>query len=67
MADYYVDILVENKVIIELKASEGMAKEHKHQLINYLKATNLEISLLLKFGKQAQFKRKILKKICGNP
>lgn len=59
VGEYYVDILVENKVIIELKASEGIVEEHEHQLINYLKATNLEIGLLLNFGKQAQFKRKI--------
>jgi len=59
VGDYYVDILVENKIIIELKASEGIVEEHELQLINYLKATDLEIGLLLNFGKQAQFKRKI--------
>ena len=59
VGDYYVDILVENKIIIELKASEGIVEEHELQLINYLKATDLEIGLLLNFGKQAQFNRKI--------
>jgi len=59
VGEYYVDILVENKIIIELKASEGIVEEHELQLINYLKATDLEIGLLLNFGKQAQFKRKI--------
>jgi len=59
VGDYYVDILVENKIIIELKASEGIVEEHELQLINYLKATDLEIGLLLNFGKHAQFKRKI--------
>jgi GxxExxY protein len=63
IGDYYVDILVENKVIIELKAAEGIVIEHELQLINYLKATNLEIGLLLNFGKQAQFKRKIFSNI----
>lgn len=59
VGDYYADILVENCVILELKAAENITKEHEFQLINYLKATNIEIGLLLNFGKKAQFKRKI--------
>ncbi|MFA4839611.1 MAG: GxxExxY protein, partial [Candidatus Neomarinimicrobiota bacterium] len=53
------DIVVENKVIVELKAAEALCEENEFQLINYLKATNLEVGLLLNFGKKPEIKRKI--------
>ena len=56
---YYADIMVENKVILELKAAERLAEEHELQLINYLKATELEVGLLLNFGKTPAFSRKV--------
>lgn len=56
---FYADIVVEDKVILELKAVESICKEHEYQLINYLKACNLEIGLLLNFGKKAELKRVI--------
>jgi len=56
---YYADLLVDKKVILELKATERLCREHELQLINYLKATNIEIGLLLNFGKEPEFKRKI--------
>lgn len=56
---FYVDIVVEGKVILELKAVESICKEHEYQLINYLKACDLEIGLLLNFGKKAEIKRVI--------
>lgn len=59
VGEYYADIIVNDSVILELKAAENIAEEHEFQLINYLKATNIEIGLLLNFGKQPQFKRKI--------
>lgn len=59
VGDYYADLLVEKKVIVELKAAESLCEEHKFQLINYLKATELEIGLLLNFGKKPEIKRKI--------
>jgi GxxExxY protein len=59
VGDYFADITVNNSIIIELKAAEALAKEHENQLINYLKATNMEIGLLLNFGKKAELKRKI--------
>lgn len=46
-------------MIIELKAAESLCEKHEAQLINYLKATNLEVGLLLNFGKKAEFKRKV--------
>jgi len=59
VGEYYADIIVEDKVIIELKAAEGIVEEHEHQLLNYLKATEIEVGLLLNFGKKPQFKRQI--------
>lgn len=60
VGNYFADITVENKTIIELKAGEGgLVEEHKLQLINYLKATKMEVGLLLSFGKKPEFKRKI--------
>jgi len=56
---YKADILVDNCIIIEIKASEGLIEEYEFQLINYLKATELEIGLLLNFGKNPEFRRKI--------
>jgi|SRR5579871_3168823 len=56
---YFADIIVENSIIIELKAGEGLIEEHEAQLVNYLKATNIEVGLLLNFGTKPQFKRKV--------
>lgn len=59
IGQYFADLIVEEKVIIELKAAEAICEEHEFQLINYLKATEIEIGLLLNFGKKPQFNRKI--------
>jgi len=59
VGDYYADLLIDDLVIIELKAAESLCEENEAQLINYLKATKMEIGLLLNFGKKAEFKRKI--------
>ena len=59
VGQYYADIIVDNCVIIEIKAAEGLVKANECQLINYLKATNIEVGLLLNFGKKPEFKRKI--------
>lgn len=59
VGNYFADIIVEGKVIFELKAAEGIAEEHEFQLLNYLKATEIEVGLLLNFGKAPEFKRKI--------
>ena len=59
VGEYFADIIVENCVIIELKAAESIAIEHETQLINYLKATDIEVGLLLNFGKEPQIKRKV--------
>ncbi|NJD22172.1 MAG: GxxExxY protein [Melioribacter sp.] len=59
VGDYYADLLINECVIVELKAAENLCEEHEAQLINYLKATNIEIGLLMNFGKKAEFRRKI--------
>jgi GxxExxY protein len=51
--------MLEDLLIIEIKASETICEEHEYQLINYLKASKVEIGLLLNFGKTPQVKRKI--------
>lgn len=50
VGEFYADILVEDTIILELKALTVLAPEHHAQLINYLKATNLQTGLLLNFG-----------------
>ena len=59
VGEYYADIIVNDLIVIELKAANALLKEHENQLINYLKATEIELGLLLNFGKGAEFKRKI--------
>ncbi len=59
VGEYFADIIVDDKIIIELKAAETIAVEHELQLVNYLKATGINVGLLMNFGKKPQFKRKI--------
>lgn len=59
VGDYYADLIVNDLVIIELKAAESLCPQHEAQLINYLKATKIEVGLLMNFGRKAEFKRKI--------
>ena len=67
VGDYYADLIVEDLVIIELKAAEALAPEHESQLINYLKATDIEVGLLLNFGKRPEIKRKLFNNNLKNP
>jgi GxxExxY protein len=59
VGEYYADLIVNELVILELKAHECLLEEHENQLINYLKATNVEVGLLLNFGKKPELRRKI--------
>jgi GxxExxY protein len=52
------DLVVEGRVILELKAKEKIVEAHEVQLGNYLRATDIEIGLLLNFGRSPEFKRK---------
>jgi GxxExxY protein len=58
VGEFFADILVENAVIIELKAVKTLVPEHEAQLLNYLKGTEIEVGLLLNFGPQPQVKRR---------
>jgi len=57
VGDYFADILVEGTIIIEIKAATQLKKEHMIQLRNYLKATDVEVGLLINFGEKPEFKR----------
>ena len=59
IGEYYADILVEGKVLLEIKAAKNLAEEHEAQLLNYLKATDSEVGLLLNFGPKPEVKRKV--------
>ena len=56
---YYADLLVSDSVIVELKAVEALADEHHAQLLNYLKATEISVGLLLNFGPESEVRRKV--------
>ncbi|MFI5152154.1 MAG: GxxExxY protein [Chitinophagales bacterium] len=56
---YFADLIVNDLVIVELKAGQGLIEEHEAQLTNYLRATNIEVGILLNFGVKPLFKRKI--------
>ena len=58
VGDFYADLLVEEKVLVELKAVKTLLPEHEDQIINYLNATGIKIGLLINFGKpRLEFKR----------
>ena len=59
VGEYSADVVVDEAVLVELKAGRQLLKEHEAQLLNYLKATRIEVGLLLNFGPKAEFKRKI--------
>jgi len=59
VGDYRADLLIDDCVILELKACEELNPAHEAQLINYLKATEIEVGYLLNFGKKAKFSRKV--------
>ena len=59
IGNYFADILVENDIILELKAVQNLLKEHEVQLVHYLTATGKDIGLLINFGSEsAEIKRK---------
>jgi GxxExxY protein len=60
IGDYTADIVVEDKVILELKAVKEIHPVHEAQLVNYLKATGMEVGLLINFGDRVEIKRKVL-------
>ena len=59
VGNYYADLVVNNVIIVEVKAQESLLVQHENQLTNYLKATTIEVGLLLNFGPNTRVKRKI--------
>ena len=59
IGNFRADIVVEDKVIIEIKAISALNSQHEAQLLNYLKATGIRIGLLVNFGNKLEFKRRI--------
>ncbi|MCU0454395.1 MAG: GxxExxY protein [Bacteroidetes bacterium] len=59
VGNYAADILVDQKVIVEIKAVEHLVVDHEYQLINYLRATDVEVGLLLNFGPKPEVRRKV--------
>jgi GxxExxY protein len=56
---YKADMIVDSVVLLEIKSVEKLIDAHDAQLLNYLKATEPEVGLVLNFGRQAEFHRKI--------
>lgn len=70
VGQYYADVIVEGVVLLELKAARALESAHEAQLLHYLRATEVEVGLLLNFGVRPQFRRLLFdkrKKIRGNP
>ena len=59
VGEHAADIIVDNTVIVELKAVKNLADDHHAQLLNYLKATDIEVGLLLNFGPKPEISRKV--------
>ena len=59
VGDFYIDLYVEDSVVVELKSVKNLVKEHEVQLVNYLKATGLQVGLLINFGRSVQVKRRV--------
>lgn len=58
VGEYFIDLLVERRVVVEIKAVSKLAPQHEVQLVNYLTATGMTIGLLLNFGASVECKRK---------
>ena len=58
VGSYFADLIIDNLIIVELKACDGFIDQHEAQLTNYLRASEIEVGLLLNFGPKAQVKRR---------
>jgi GxxExxY protein len=71
VGQYYADLIVDGVVLLELKAARALDSAHEAQLLHYLRATEVEVGLLLNFGLRPQFRRLVYdnerKKIRENP
>ena len=59
MGEYFPYLVVNDCIVLELMAAAGLCENHELQLANYLKATDIEIGLLLNFGQKPEFRRKL--------
>ncbi len=59
IGEYFADVIVEDRIIIELKSVKNLDKKYEVQLVNYLKATGKEVGLLINFGESVEVKRKV--------
>lgn len=59
VGDYIVDMVVEDKIVVEVKSVSELNSVHEVQLVNYLKATGLQVGLLINFGRSVQVKRRV--------
>ena len=59
VGEYYADLLIEDAIIVEIKAVRRITKENGAQLLNYLRSTPYEVRLLLNFGSKPDFRRKV--------
>lgn len=60
LGDHFLDLVVDDKVIVEIKAVELLVPAHEAQLLNYLRATGMRVGLLVNFGRRPEFRRKVL-------
>jgi GxxExxY protein len=59
VGEYTADMIVDNKIIVEIKAVSELNSAHEVQLVNYLKATGVQVGLLINFGRSVQVKRRV--------
>jgi GxxExxY protein len=58
VGEYFADLVIEDRILVEIKVAQSIASEHEAQLLNYLKATGYQVGLVLNFGPKAEFRRK---------
>ena len=59
VGDYVADLVVDNEVVVEVKAVSALEPAHEVQLVNYLKATAIRVGLLINFGRKVEVKRRV--------
>jgi GxxExxY protein len=67
VGEFRADLLVDDRLIVEIKAVAQLASAHEVQLVNYLKATGIRVGLLMNFGPHPQFKRRIFGTLASHP
>jgi len=59
VGEFFADMIINDLILLELKAAEAIIEEFEAQLLNYLKSTEIEVGYVMNFGKSASFKRKV--------